>query len=219
MPSDTHPMSPVGSTARWIAAGRALETESPNPLFRDPLARELTGDAGFAMLAAMRGPDRVGDTTAPEPYFSIRTKFLDDSVLEAVRSGSIAQVLILAAGMDARAFRLEWPTGVVLFEIDRDEVFEHKEPIIRRLDGRPLCDRRIVHADLAGSWTEPLTAAGFNPALPSAILVEGLLYYLDEASATRLLFTIERLAAPGSWIGVDMVNVETLRSPYLTAYL
>ena len=84
-------MSPVGSTARWIAAGRALETENANPLFRDPLARELAGDAGFAMLVAMRGPDRLGDATSPEPYFSIRTKFLDDGLLEAVRNGSIAQ--------------------------------------------------------------------------------------------------------------------------------
>ena len=212
-------MSPVGSTARWIAAGRALETETANPLFRDPFARELAGDTGFTMLVAMRGPDRVGDATMPEPYFSIRTKFLDEGLLEAVGSGSIAQVLILAAGMDARAFRLEWPSGVVLFEIDRDDVFEHKEPILQRLGGRPLCDRRVVRADLAGSWTEPLTAAGFDSTRPSAILVEGLLYYLDEPSAIRLLSTIEQLAAPGSWIGADMVNAETLRSPYLTSYL
>ncbi|MGH9146194.1 MAG: SAM-dependent methyltransferase, partial [Vicinamibacterales bacterium] len=207
-------MTPVGSTARWIAAGRALETEWTTPLFRDPLARELAGDEGFAMLVEMRGADRVGDTKTPDAYFSIRTKFLDDGLMEAVRDGSIAQVLILAAGMDARAFRLEWPAGVVLFEVDREDVFEHMEPIIQRLNGHARCDRRIVRDDLAGSWTGPLAEAGFDPARPSAILIEGLLYYLDEASAMRLLSSVDALAAAGSWLGMDMVNAETLRSPY-----
>jgi O-methyltransferase involved in polyketide biosynthesis len=94
-------LTPVGSTARWIAAGRAIETEWTSPLFSDPFARDLAGTEGFAMLVAMRGPDRVGDATTPDPYFSIRTKFFDDGLIGAVRDGSIKQVLILAAGMDS----------------------------------------------------------------------------------------------------------------------
>ncbi|HEY7449175.1 MAG TPA: SAM-dependent methyltransferase [Vicinamibacterales bacterium] len=212
-------LTPVGSTARWIAAGRAIETEWTSPLFSDPFARDLAGDEGFAMLLAMRGPDRIGDTTTPDPYFSIRTRFFDDGLIAAVRDGAIRQVLILAAGMDSRAFRLEWPPGVVLYEIDRDDVFAYKEPIVQRLNGQPRCDRRIVRADLTGSWTSTLAEAGFDPSRPSAILVEGLLYYLDEASATRLLSSIDALAAPGSWMGMDMVNTDVLRSPYMSVYV
>jgi methyltransferase (TIGR00027 family) len=213
-------MTPVGFTSRWIAASRALETESANPLFIDPFARELAGEPGFATMTTMRAViDVVVDPSVPDPYLSIRTKFLDDAMLAAVRESSITQAVILAAGMDARAFRLEWPAGVVLFEVDRDDVFDHKEPLLKQLHARPTCDRRIVRADLSKAWTDAIIHAGFDPTRPAAILVEGLLMYLEEPAVTQLFLALRTIACEGSWIGLDVVNTEMLVSPYLTAYL
>src|SRR6266498_2289198 len=97
-------MTPVGSTSQWVASNGALETECDATLYRDPFARELAGESGFAMMNALR-PAGAPNATGPEPYLSIRTKFLDDTMLEMVKSSSITQAVILAAGMDARAFR------------------------------------------------------------------------------------------------------------------
>src|SRR5262245_45279892 len=212
-------MSPVGLTSRWIAASRALETESAAPLFNDPFARDLAGDDGFAMMGDVRAAIGVARFTGPDPYLSIRTRFFDDSLAGAAQSPAISQVVLLAAGMDTRAFRLAWPDRIVLFEVDRPEVFTHKETILERLGARPRCDRRIVRADIGGDWTSPLIAAGFDPARPAAVLIEGLFFYLDEATAVRLLQTLAGVTCDGSWIGFDAVNPEMLTSPYFTSYI
>lgn len=212
-------MSPVGLTAQWVAANRALETESDDPLYRDPYARELAGPAGFAMHEATRSVLALADPAKPEPYLTIRTKFLDDGLLGEVKAGRLTQAVILAAGMDARAFRLEWPAGLTLYEVDRDDIFDRKEAILARLNATPACDRRIVRSDLAQSWTATLIAAGFDPHRPAAFLAEGLLMYLDEASVTRLLEALREIAAPGSWLGFDLVNTHMLTSPYMSAYM
>ena len=212
-------MSPVGLTSRWIAASRALETESAAPLFSDPFARDLAGDVGFAMMQDVRAGIGFARFTGPDPYLSIRTRFFDDSLVAAAQEPTVRQVVLLAAGMDTRAFRLAWPEGVVLFEMDRPEVFGHKEPILERLGARPRCDRRIVRADIAEDWTSPLISAGFEPARPVAVLIEGLFFYLDEATAVRLLQTLAGATCDGSWIGFDAVNPEMLTSPYFTSYL
>jgi methyltransferase (TIGR00027 family) len=212
-------MTAVGLTSRWIAASRAMETESAEPLFSDAFARDLAGEPGFAMMATMRQAMAAAHFSGPDPYLSIRTKFLDDAVLAAVRESSLRQVVILAAGMDARAFRLDWPAGLTLFEVDREEVFQHKEPVLERLGARAHCDRRIVRADISGPWTAALAAAGFDAARPAAILVEGLLFYLDKATATAVLDALGMLAGEGSWIGMDLINREVLTTPYLTGYL
>ena len=212
-------MTPVGLTAQWVAGNRALETESPDPLYRDPFARELAGPAGFAMMTATRAVLGLSDPAKPEPYLTIRTKFLDDGMVRAVTEGTLTQAVILAAGMDARAFRLEWPAGLTLFEVDRDDIFEHKETILARLNAKPACDRRVVRADLSQPWTQTLIDAGFDPQRPAAFLTEGLLMYLDEPGVTRLLGAIGRLAAPGSWIGMDLVNTSMLTSPFTAAYM
>ena len=117
-------MSAVGQTARWVAASRALESESADPLYRDPFARALAGETGFTMLSTMRAVMGAPDTKSADPFLTIRTKYLDDGLLSAVRDGEITQVVIVAAGMDARAFRLDWPAGTTLFEVDRDDVFD-----------------------------------------------------------------------------------------------
>jgi methyltransferase (TIGR00027 family) len=212
-------MTPVGLTACWIAASRALETESATPLFSDPFARELAGDAGFAMMSITRAAMGLPNTDGPEVYLSIRTRFLDDALLAAVGESSITQAVLLAAGMDTRAFRLNWPAGMTVYEIDRDDVFDGKEETLGRLNARPTCDRRIVRADFAKPWIPRLLDAGFDPARPTAILAEGLLMYLDERAALDLFAGLKSLACAGSWIGMDLVNREMLTSVYTAGYM
>ena len=211
-------MSGVGNTARWIAASRAKETELALPLFSDPYARELSGDAGFELQTSMRAAmGATGD--GPDLYLSIRTKFLDDALVQAVRTRGLHQVVILAAGMDTRAFRIPWPSGVKVFEVDRDEIFDHKEAVLGRAGASPSCERHVVRADLARQWTAALTTAGFERSKPAAFLVEGLLMYLDEAAALSLLAAVGQIAAPGSWIAADVVNPEVMTSPYMARYM
>jgi methyltransferase (TIGR00027 family) len=121
--------------------------------------------------------------------------------------------------MDTRAFRIPWPSGLKLFEIDRDEIFDHKEAVLSRAGASPSCERHVVRADLSGSWTQALMSAGFNRSKPAAFLVEGLLMYLEEAEALALMGAINGIAAHGSWIGLDMVNPEVLSSPYMARYM
>jgi methyltransferase (TIGR00027 family) len=212
-------MTAVGLTARWVAANRALETDHASPLYRDPHARELAGEAGFDVLYAMRTAAGMGAFQGPDPFLTIRTRFFDDALLTAVRESSIDQVVILAAGMDARAFRLEWPAGTRVFEVDRDDVFAHKEVVLARAATKPACDRRVVRQDLAQPWTSALIGAGFDPARKAAFLAEGLLYYLDEPAVMSLFDALREIAAPGSWLGVDAMNPEVLTSPFMASYL
>jgi methyltransferase (TIGR00027 family) len=211
-------MTPVGATSRWIAAARALETESEEPLFVDPFARDLAGDAGFSIFASTQGVSGVAGN-ARNPYLSIRTRFLDDATLKAVRANGYTQVVILAAGMDTRAFRLEWPSGLTLYEVDRSDVFEWKEPILARLKASPRCERRVVGTDLTGDWMAALSSAGFDPSRPAAFLFEGLLMYLRELDVERLLTTLSSVAARGSWIAGDVINDHVLTSAFTTGML
>lgn len=211
-------LTPVGSTALWIAASRALESESASPLFIDPYARELAGAAGDSILSAMRQVPGA-PASGPDPFVSIRTRFLDDGVVSAVQSHQRPQVVMLAAGMDTRAFRLDWPAGTTIFEVDRDDVFDYKEPILARLGAAPRCDRRLVRADLALDWLPRLMDAGFNPARPTAFVIEGLLMYLDPEAVDRLFETLARVAVDGSWMGGDIVNSEMLTSPFVAPML
>jgi len=206
-------MTPVGATSRWIAAARALETESEEPLFTDPFARDLAGDVGFSIFSSTQGASGAV-TRGRNPYLSIRTKYLDDAIQKAVRENGYTQVVILAAGMDTRAFRLDWPAGLRLFEVDRSDVFEWKEPILERLQASPRCDRRVLRTDLTGDWTGALTAAGFDPSRPAAFLLEGLLMYLREQDVERLLTSLSSIAAKGSWLAGDVINDHVLTSAF-----
>jgi len=207
--------SAVGLTARWVAASSACESELAEPLFRDPLARPLAGDEGFAFLSMTDSFRPKASTVEPNPVLSIRTRFFDDALLAVVAERSIEQVVLLAAGMDARAYRLEWPEGMRLFEVDRQEVFDHKEAVLPALGVTARCDRRVVAADLAGDWPATLVTEGFDAASPSAFLVEGLLIYLEEPAVNRLLADLSRLAPPGSWLGMDLADVTLLETPFM----
>ena len=198
--------SSVGATATMVAAARAMATRSERPLINDPFAEPLVRAVGvdlFTRLAsgdldpadldddAKAGVSRMSDNMA------VRTKFFDDFFLDATKSG-INQAVILASGLDARAYRLPWPTKTVVYEIDQPQVIEFKSRILAELGVRPSAVRRAVAIDLRNDWPSALRAAGFNPSRPTAWSAEGLLGYLPPDAQDRLLDTITALSAPGS---------------------
>jgi methyltransferase (TIGR00027 family) len=198
----------VALTSLWVAAARARETEREDALFRDPFARRLAGDEGQAAfeLARAHNPHDV-------PSIEIRTRWLDDRIGEAMDKG-LRQVVILAAGMDARAYRLRWPDGTTVYELDRDFVLAYKA---ERLGVEmPACKRVAVGVDLRDDWVAALDGAGFDARAPTVFLVEGLLVYLPEAAVRGLIDRITSRAASGSTVLCDIVGQSLLESPVMT---
>jgi methyltransferase (TIGR00027 family) len=194
-----------------MAAARARESEHPYRLFDDPLAAALAGPEGFAWLDRMEPVPGFG---GPALYVVVRTRFFDDFLLYACWGAGVRQVVLMAAGMDARAFRLNWPPGTRLYELDRPEVLAAKDEVLARAGVRPACERRTIGADLGrSSWSEALLKAGYEAREPSVWLMEGLLFYMSGATVRRLLGTMGALAAPRSLLGVDLVNRDFLNSP------
>jgi methyltransferase (TIGR00027 family) len=211
-------MDPVALTSQWVAAARANETDRPDGLFRDPYARALAGPEGFEFFGAsmaLRGLTSA-DT---DDYLAIRTRFLDDALISAVQELGLQQVVILAAGMDSRAIRLPWPAETHVFELDREAVFAHKEAILTELGATAPCQRTVVPVDLEHDWVPTLVAAEFQPDKPAAFLAEGLLVYLEPTAAEGLLERVSAIAAPGSWLAVDMADPDLLSSPWMTSAL
>src|SRR5947208_1787873 len=157
----------VSRTALLMAVLRTAEGKRADLLVDDPLAPAFVAAAGGGdtPAAALLPPGASG-------FLAIRTRFFDDAVLAACAAG-VRQVVLLGAGLDARAFRLAWPPGVRLFELDLPELFAFKEPVVAR--ATPKCTRIVVPVDMRADWTGPLTAAGFDGAAPTAWLAEGLL--------------------------------------------
>jgi len=204
-------MNPVSNTARWVAAVRAEEAGRPDRLFHDPLARALAGEEGFAMREASLAAG--GPQADPGPYIVIRTRFFDDFVAGAAAEG-VRQFVTVAAGMDARAFRLPWPDGTTLYEVDRPEVLALKGEILARERVEPACVRVPVGGDLEGEWVAPLQEAGFAPGQRSCWLAEGLTPYLTEAAVRGLLSALSSVATAGSRLGIDFVGASFFSSPF-----
>ncbi len=204
----------VAATAYWTAAVRAAEHNRADRLFADPYAARLAGREGLELY-------QKGIAEHPEasvPYLPIRHRFLDDFLASSLTSDpAVRQVVLLGAGLDARAFRLAWPAGTHLYELDRADLLDRKERILEKT--RPRCTRHVIGTDLAGQWGGLLAAAGFDAAAPSIWILEGLLTYLDEPDVHRVLATVEPLAAPGSLLGADLVNQVFLEHPYLREFL
>ena len=209
-------MPQITTTARWAAAQRARESQRSDRLFSDPLAFPLAGQEGVTALELSEKVNPRHEETAAN--IAIRVKFLDDFVMKLV-SENIRQVVMPAAGMDARAFRLAWPEGTTLYELDHSELMEVKEAILTQEGAEPRCRRVVVRTDLTQDWTLLLKQAGFSPGEPSIWIAEGLLYYLSEAAVHRLLQQVSELAANGSGLGADLVSQSTLTSPWLQAAL
>ncbi|MDQ3428624.1 MAG: SAM-dependent methyltransferase [Actinomycetota bacterium] len=203
--------NPVAPTSRWMAAARARESGREDRLFYDPLAADLAGPEGFAWLDRMETASRPG---GPGLYAVIRTRFFDDFLLDACERSGVRQVVLAAAGMDTRVFRLDWPPQTRFFEMDLPEVLGAKDRVIESSGIEERCGRRTVAVDLEKEdWPEALLASGYDAQRPSAWLVEGLVLYLGGADVRGLLGKIGALATSGSLLGLDVMNRNLLLSP------
>ena len=203
----------VGATALGVAAARAAETESENPLISDPFARIFLNAAGDGMWNWFAAPDLPAEIVEAEPdlrprmqrmvdYMAARTSFFDEFFLEATRAGA-RQVVILAAGLDSRAWRLPWPDGTTVYELDQPRVLEFKASTLREHGARPTCNLVHVPVDLRHDWPAALRQAGFDPSAPSAWSAEGLLPFLPAAAQELLFERVDALGAAGSRIAVE----------------
>jgi methyltransferase (TIGR00027 family) len=201
----------VASTGLLVAAIRANESTREDRLFNDPYAEKLAGETGRAILAA--AITEAGEQSTVQ--IVVRTRFLDDALLRA--TGATRQVVILAAGMDARAYRLPWPDGTTVYELDQPAVIDAKADILA--DDQPRCRRVAIGVDLANDWPAALRAGGFDPQRPTTWLIEGLLQYLD-ASAVRTMFDrVNALSAAGSALLYDVVGQTLLESQAMAPLL
>ncbi|MGQ4513049.1 SAM-dependent methyltransferase [Streptomyces sp. DW26H14] len=193
------------ATAVGVARVRALETARENALFRDPLAQAFATAGGRWPSSPPPHDDEAARRRALAVSFSIviRTKFLDDLLKEASQSG-VRQVVLLGAGMDTRAFRMDWPEGTRLFEVDTAEPLEFKASVLRQERAAARCERITVPVDLREDWPGALAAAGHDPAAPTAWIAEGLLIYLPEDAVELLLARISARSAAGSRMGLTL---------------
>jgi methyltransferase (TIGR00027 family) len=200
--------SSVGATATMVAAARALASLEPEPLINDPFAADLVRAVGVDFftrlvdgeipLAAMEGdgPRVMVDVMA------VRTRFFDDFFVGAGKAG-IRQAVILASGLDARPYRLPWPQGSAVYEIDQPKVIEFKTTTMEAIGATPTAQRHAVAVDLRDDWPAELRRSGFDETQPTAWSAEGLLAYLPPDAQDRLFDNITALSAPGSQLATE----------------
>lgn len=206
-------VSGVGITALIVAAARAVETNQADGLVRDPLAEAFVRAANApipfpAQLCKVTDSSSELNQRWKEGAVAMgaRSKFFDEYFADSWATG-IRQAVLLAAGLDSRAFRLVWPTEFTVYEIDQPKVLSFKDRVLDEQQARPRCTRRVVAIDLRENWTGALLEAGFDASQPTAWLAEGLLLYLPPQGQRRLLDNIHDLSTPGSRLALNHVNV------------
>jgi methyltransferase (TIGR00027 family) len=201
--------SSVGATATMVAAQRALANREG--LIDDPFAEPLVRAVGLDFFT--RALDGEIDLEAVDPEFNlrraaegmaVRARHFDDLFIDAAAAG-VRQAVILAAGLDARAYRLAWPDGTTVYEVDQPDVIEFKTRTLTDLEARPTADRRTVAVDLRDDWPKALRDNGFDPAQPTAWIAEGLLIYLPPEAQDKLFDNITALSAPGSRVATEHI--------------
>ena len=198
----------VGSTALFVATARALEAQKPDPLAVDPFAETFCRAVGGPAADVLDGtvPDHPLKTSDFGEHFvnfqGARTRYFDDYFRRAADAG-VRQVVVLAAGLDSRAYRLPWPDGTTIFELDRPAVLDFKREVLDGQDAQARAERREIAVDLREDWPQALRDKGFDEAQPSAWIAEGLLIYLPAAAQEQLFTGIDSLAAPGSHVAVE----------------
>ncbi|RDH80288.1 class I SAM-dependent methyltransferase [Mycolicibacterium moriokaense] len=205
----------VGATALGVAAARAVESVRDDALIRDDFAYLLVAAAGpqWAQMASS-DPEWLRDDDEfralhdmSRDYQAVRTHYFDEYFRAAMRAG-IRQVVILAAGLDSRAYRLDWHAGTTVFEIDQPKVLEYKTSTLDAHGAQAKAHRIPVAVDLRDDWPAALTAAGFDPAQPTAWLAEGLLPYLPPDAQDRLFALVTAHSAAGSRIAVEAFSMD-----------
>lgn len=206
--------SSVGATATMVAAARAIATKAADPLIEDQFAEPLVRAVGVNFFTRwVSGELAVADVDEHESPWKLeqlpdamaaRTRFFDDFFRDATQAG-IRQAVILASGLDARAYRLAWPADMAVFEIDQPEVVEFKTAALAKLGVSPAVDRRTVAVDLRHDWPAALLDAGLDTTRPTAWIAEGLFGYLPPQAQDRLLDNITELSADGSRLATEAV--------------
>ena len=205
----------VGATATMVAAARAVATKADNPLINDRFAEPLVRAVGVDFLTRWAAGDlATADVDDDDSSWKLqqmpdamaaRTRFFDAFFHEATRAG-IRQAVILASGLDARAYRLDWPTDMTVFEVDQPQVIAFKTETLAGLGAAPTADRRTVAIDLRQNWPAALVEAGFDRSQPTAWIAEGLLGYLPPEAQDRLLDNISALSADGSRLATEAIT-------------
>lgn len=208
--------SSVGATATLVATGRAIASQDSHGLIDDPFAAPLVRAVGIDVFTKMvdgelsldtlagLAPDAAERARSNIDEMAVRTRFFDDFFITSGKAG-IRQAVILASGLDSRAYRLPWPSGTVVYEVDQPEVIEFKTRTLADLGAEPKAERRTVPIDLRNDWPAALRAAGFDPAKPTAWCAEGLLIYLPPEAQDGLFDNIAALSAPGSAVATEFV--------------
>lgn len=204
--------SSVGATATMVAAQRVLANREG--LIDDPYAEPLVRAVGMDFFTrALDGEIDINDLEDVDPRFNarrsaegmaVRTRHFDRLFADAVDAG-VRQAVILAAGLDARAYRLPWPDGTVVFEVDQPEVIDFKSKTLADLGAKPVADRRTVAVDLRDDWPKALCDNGFDATRPTAWIAEGLLIYLPAQAQDLLFDRIDQLSAPGSRVATEHI--------------
>ncbi|GFG52032.1 SAM-dependent methyltransferase [Mycolicibacterium agri] len=203
--------SSVGATATAVAASRAIASKGPDALLDDPYAEPLVRAVGVESFikivdGEMLIDDPVMNRKAMSEQIAVRTRFYDDFFTAATDAG-IRQAVILAAGLDTRAYRLPWPAGTVVFEVDQPAVIEFKTTTLERLGAVPSAIRKTVAVDLRDDWPTALRDTGFRADQPTAWIAEGLLPYLPPDAQDRLFDHITALSAPGSRLATEHMDL------------
>ncbi|CAN5855650.1 class I SAM-dependent methyltransferase [soil metagenome] len=197
----------VGSTALFVAAARALEARKPDPLAVDPYAEVFCRAAGghWADVVDGKAPDSKLMTEFGTHFVNFqgaRTRFFDNYFARAADTG-VRQVVILAAGLDSRAYRLPWPKGTVVYELDQPRVLDFKRAVLADHGDEPTAERREIAVDLRDDWVGALIGSGVDPGKPAAFLAEGLMIYLPATAQGQLFAGIDALACPGSHVAIE----------------
>ena len=206
--------SSVGATATSVAASRALASQGPDALIHDPYADALVKAVGVeSLIRVANGEANIEDDPMLNrrrmtEQIAVRTRYFDDFFTNAARDG-VRQAVILASGLDTRAYRLSWPAGAVVFELDQPQVIEFKTRVMADLGVSPTAERRAISVDLRDDWPAALRENGFDVNQPTAWIAEGLLIYLPPEAQDRLLDNITALSAPDSRVATEFMAAGT----------
>ncbi|MGH3726006.1 MAG: SAM-dependent methyltransferase [Mycobacterium sp.] len=194
----------VGYTALAVAAGRALDAKLDPPLAHDVHAAAFVAAAGEPRLAeAVSTGDMTSSAAFNAQWVGVRTRFFDNFFADAAGAG-VRQQVILAAGLDARAYRLPWPAGTTVFELDQPKVLHFKDEVLRQSGAQPTARRATAAVDLRDDWPAALREAGFDASQPTGWILEGLLPYLPGAAQDALFERLNELSAPGSRVAAEL---------------